>query len=313
MSDQPGEQSVPSTAARGAVDLTSLAGRAAGGSAPAAPRPGSGGGDALHVQATDATFNDAVNRSVRVPAVLVVISTRLPESVVFLGTVVEAARALGGRLQVVSVDVDANPGLARALQVQSVPITIGLVQGQVLPMFAGVVPADQLRAVFDEFLGLAVQQGVTGRLTLAETPAPEAEDLPPLHQEAFDAIERGDLAGAAAAYEKALAQNAGDTDAKLGLAQVQLMTRTQDIDPAAARTAAAADPDDIDAALTVADLDLLGGHVEDAFGRLVDLVRRTAGPERERVRTHLITLFDVVGNHDERVKKARTALMSALF
>ncbi|MEI2777121.1 MAG: tetratricopeptide repeat protein [Tetrasphaera sp.] len=315
MSDQPGEQTVPTTATRGAVDLTSLGGGASpatGAAQAGAGAPAEAGGDALHVQASDATFNDAVNRSIRVPAVLVVVSTRLPESVVFLGTVVEVARTLGGRLQVVSVDVDSNPGLARALQVQSVPITIGLVQGQVLPMFAGAVPADQLKQVFEEFLGLAVQQSVTGRLNLAAAEL-ESDELPPLHQEAFDAIERGDLPAAAAAYEKALAQNPSDTDAKLGLAQVQLLTRTQDVDPAAARAAAAGDPSDIAAALTVADIDLLGGHIDDAFARLIDLVRNTSGPERERVRTHLIGLFDVVGNHDDRVKKARTALMSALF
>jgi putative thioredoxin len=92
-----------------------------------------------------------------------------------------------------------------------------------------------------------------------------------------------------------------------------LMKRTAGVDLAAARAAAAADPDDVEAAITVADLDVLGGHVEDAFARLIDVVKRTSGAERDRARTHLISLFDVVGNHDERVKKGRTALMSALF
>ncbi len=303
------EQPVPNRATRGAVDLTRLG----GGAAPAGPTGSapSGGGDPIHVQATDATFNDAITRSVRIPAVLVVISTRLPESVVFLGTVIDIAKSLGGRLQVVSVDVDSNPGLLRALQLQSVPVTIGLLQGQLLPMFAGAMPADQVRAVLEEFLTVAVQQGVTGRIDLG---APEEDaELSPLHQEAFDAIERGDLDGAAAAYEQALEQNASDTDAKLGLGQVRLMQRTADVDSAAARAAAAAAPDDVDAAIVVADLDVLGGHVEDAFARLIDLVRRLSGPDREKARTHVIALFDVVGSHDDRVKKGRTALMSALF
>ena len=130
---------------------------------------------------------------------------------------------------------------------------------------------------------------------------------------AFDAIERGDLDGAAAAYEKALKENPADGDAQLGLAQVGLMRRTQGVDLQAARDAAAQQPDDVDAQTAVADLDVLGGHVEDAFGRLVDLVRRTSGDDRERARAHLLQLFAVVGSHDERVRKARTALMSALF
>ena len=91
------------------------------------------------------------------------------------------------------------------------------------------------------------------------------------------------------------------------------MQRTQGVDLAAARAAAAADPADVEAAIVVADLDVLGGHVEDAFTRLLDLVRSTSGDERDRARTHLLELFSVVGNHDERVRKGRTALMSALF
>lgn len=305
------EQAVPNRATRGAVDLTGLGERGA----PAAPSAGAGqrasGPDEVHVQATDATFQESMTRSVRVPGVLVLVSTRLPESIVFLGTVVETARSFGGRLQVTSVDIDANPGLARALQVQSVPATIGMIQGQLVPMFAGIAPADQIRAVFEEFLGLAVQQGVTGRVAVAVSDEPV--ELSEHHEAAFDAIESGDLDGAAAAYEKAIAEDPNDQEAKLGLAQVGLMKRTAGVDLAAARAAAAADPDDVEAAITVADLDVLGGHVEDAFARLIDVVKRTSGAERDRARTHLISLFDVVGNHDERVKKGRTALMSALF
>ena len=303
------EQPVPTRATRGAVDLTQLGGLpASSDSTGGGPRAG---GDPIHIQATDATFNDAITRSVRIPSVLVVISTRLPESVVFLGTVIDIAKTLGGRLQVVSVDIDSNPGLLRALQLQSVPVTIGLLQGQLLPMFAGALPAEQVRAVLEEFLTVAVQQGVTGRIDLG-VPEPD-EEVSPLHQDAFDAIERGDLDGAARAYEKALAENPSDADAKLGLGQVRLMQRTAGVELAAARAAAAADPDDVDAAIVVADLDVLGGHVEDAFGRLIDLVRRLSGPEREKARTHVISLFDVVGSQDDRVKKGRTALMSALF
>jgi len=305
------EQAVPNRATRGAVDLTGLGERGA----PAAPSAGAGqrasGPDEVHVQATDATFQESMTRSVRVPGVLVLVSTRLPESIVFLGTVVELARSFGGRLQVTSVDIDANPGLARALQVQSVPATIGMIQGQLVPMFAGIAPADQIRAVFEEFLGLAVQQGVTGRVAVAVSDVPV--ELSEHHEAAFDAIESGDLDGAAAAYERAIAEDPNDQEAKLGLAQVGLMKRTAGVDLAAARAAAAADPDDVEAAITVADLDVLGGHVEDAFARLIDVVKRTSGAERDRARTHLISLFDVVGNHDERVKKGRTALMSALF
>ncbi len=184
-----------------------------------------------------------------------------------------------------------------------------------MPLFPGVAPESEVRAVLDQLLQAAVQNGITGRVQLEAVEGAGGDDdtLPPLHQEAFDAIERGDLDGAVAAYQQALAENPKDHDAELGLAQVRLMQRTQDADPAAARGAAAADPTDVDAGILVADLDLLGGHVEDAFTRLLDLVRGSTGAERDRARTHLLELFAVVGNHDERVRKGRTALMSALF
>jgi putative thioredoxin len=336
MTDQP--SSTP--ALHGAVDLTALTGDAsaaagAGGraGAPAAGGPAAGaaaaGGPAatgvagrsgLVVEGSDATFTAIVNASVTVPSVAVLWAGQFPESRDYLDTVVEVARSYAGRFQVVSIDVETNPALLQAFQVQTVPVTIGLLQGQPVPLFAGIQPAEQLRPVLDQLLQLAVQQGVTGRVTLDADQAAsddgaegEEQPLPPLHQEAFDAIERGDLEGATAAYDKALRENPADAEAQVGLAQVGLMQRTQGVDVQAARAAAAERPDDVGAQTLVADLDVLGGHLEDGFTRLIDLVRATSGEERETARQHLLQLFAVVDPHDERVRKARTALMSALF
>ena len=343
MTEQPPSQPTSSATAsgtasgpglRGAVDLAGLGGQPARpgagvGSQPSASAGVTPGGtvadgipgrSGLLVEGTDATFSAIVNASVSVPLVLVLWAGQVPESRDYLDTVTAVARGYDGRLQVVSVDVESNPGLFRAFQVQSVPVTMGLVQQQPVPLFAGPQPAEQLREVLDELLALAVQHGVTGRVDLAAAgqPAVGADEgdetpLPALHQEAYDAIERGDLDAAAVAYEQALKDNPSDSEAELGLAQVGLMQRTHGADLQAARAAAAEHPTDVAAQTLVADLDVLGGHVEDAFHRLVDLVRATSGDEREQARAHLLTLFAVVGSHDERVRKARTALMSALF
>ncbi len=321
----------PTRALRGAVDLSGLgaparpdaapapgaparqpAGPAAG--APAGPTASAGGGpDGVLVEADDASFNQVVSRSAIVPAVAIIWSSQHPQSRVLVEDAVDIARTLDGRLQVVAIDVATNPGVAQALQAQEVPLAMGLVSGQPVPLFSGLIDPAQFRQVIDQLLQLAVQHGVTGRIEGADAAAEDAEALPPLHQEAYDAIERDDLDAATAAYEKALADNPKDTEAQLGLAQVGLMKRTRGVDLQAARAAAAADPTDIDAAITIADLDVLGGHIEDAFVRLIDLVKVTSGDERERVKNHLLDLFAVVGNHDERVRKGRTTLMSALF
>ena len=326
-------ETTPPAGTRGAVDLSSVAGM----TAPTAATAGAGmpagalttdpaqqravpGGLVVEVDATN--LQEALNRTLQVPGVLVLWGSAYPQTRELFDTVVRVAASLEGRLLVLSADLSTSPQLLTVFQPlleqafgqPSVPATFGLLQGQPVPLFPGIVPEDEVRAVFDQLLQAAVQNGITGRVQLeAVEGSDEDEALPPLHEEAFEAIERGDLDAAVAAYQQALAEDPKDTDAEIGLAQVRLMQRTSGVDLAAARAAAAADPTDVEAGILVADLDLLGGHVEDAFTRLLDLVRGTSGDERNRARTHLLELFSVVGSADERVRKGRQALMSALF
>jgi putative thioredoxin len=297
---------ISAAALRGAVDLSTL-------SQPD-PATDAAAGNGLVIEGTDAGFQAIVTGTQSVPAVVVLWSQRSPASGEFVEVLASVAASYEGRFQVVSIDVDANPGLLQAFQVQSVPVTLGLVAGQPVPLFAGAQPAEQVRLYVDELLKLAAEHKVTGRVAVEAAAEDEVEpELPPLLQEAFDAIERDDLDAAVAAYTQALAQNPADDEAAVGLAQVKLMQRTAGVDQQAARVAAAQAPTDIAAQMLVADCDVLGGHVEDAFARLIDVVRATEGEERETVREHLVELFAVVGAHDERVQKARRALMSALF
>ena len=310
----------PFTAAalRGAVDLSSLKRPAPQGGPASGAVSTSADGASLVVEGTDASIRDVLAASATHPVVMVLWSPRLQESADFVTTFSAVARRYAGRFQLVTVDVDANPTILQAFQVQAVPVSFAFVQGQPVPLFEGVQPEEQVTAVVDQVLALAAQHGVTGTVAVdgaqpSDGDVDEEAPLPPLHQKAFDAIEAGDLDGAADAYREALLQSPADTDAKIGLAQVGLLQRTQGVDLQAARATAAAAPADVDAQILVADLDLLGGHVEDAFVRLIDTVRVTADADRNKAREHLVELFEVVGSADERVAKARKALMSALF
>ncbi|WP_116112850.1 tetratricopeptide repeat protein [Austwickia chelonae] len=296
-------------ALRGAVDLSSL-GRPAPAPSPAA----SAGAPTLLQEVTDATFEEAFLATREVPALFVLWDGQADQTRGAVDAAVSAAQSYPGRLRVCAVDVRTAPKMAQAFGVQQIPVTMAIIAGQPVPLFAGVQAADQLRQICDQVLQLAAQNGVTGRF---EPGTPEAEPvespLPAAHAKAYEAIESGDYTAAVAAYEQALKENPGDADAKAGLAQVSLLCRLDGVDVAAARAAAAQNPQDVDAQLLVADLDLSGGHVEDAFARLVDLVKATSEDDRERARQHLLDLFEVVGSADERVAKARRALMSALF
>jgi putative thioredoxin len=163
---------------------------------------------------------------------------------------------------------------------------------------------------------VAEANGVNGRVQVGDAPAegPAEEPGPdPRYDEAYDAIERGDLDAAAAAYRSLLDQAPADVEARAGLGQVELLRRTQDLDPTTVHAQAARSPDDIAAQLQAADLELLGGQVQEAFNRLIEVVRRTNGDERNQAREHLVQLFELVGNEDPHVIKARTALANALF
>jgi putative thioredoxin len=224
----------------------------------------------------------------------------------------------GGRLVLGTADIEAFPQLAEAFQVQAVPTAVAVVKGQPVPLFQGGADEQQVRSLLDELLKVAAANGVTGQLGGAGTPdaAAEPAPLPPLHQAAYDAIEAGDYAAAAASYRQALLEMPADSEAKAGLAQVELMGRLESLsgpDADALRQLAADEPDNRDAQLGVADLDISGGHIEDALNRIVAFIGRNFGPERETARVRLLELFDVVGPHDDRVAKARQGLARVLF
>lgn len=309
----------PAAALRGGVDLSSLRQRA--NQPPAAPTTpaGADSGPALVFDVTDDTFPQVLELSRTVP-VVVDLWAEWCGPCKQLGPILQkVVTEYAGRLVLAKVDVDANPQLAQGFRAQSIPMVVALVAGQPVPLFNGAVPEPQVREVFEQLLQLAGQHGVTGTVPMpsASASGDEAEPaepaMPPLHQEAFDAIEAGEYPRAAAAYEQALAENPRDAEALAGLGQVRLLTRVADADLQAARAAAAAGPADIDAQLLVADLDLAGGHVDDAFGRLLDLFAVLPTDERAPVRERLLELFGVVGDADPRVTRARGRLSSLLF
>lgn len=302
----------------GAIDLSALARPAQ--PAGAAPAGAADGGEGSWVvDATEANFQQvALEASLQHLVVLSLWSPRADQSADFNARLAAAANSYSGQILLVQVDVDANPGIGQALGAQAVPLVIGLVKGQPVPLFQSTVPDEQIRGYFEELIRLGAQHGVTGRAApvgpgagAAEEPEEPEDD--PRFATADEAFATGDLDTAVAEYEKLILQYPADAEVKERLAGVQLMRRTQGADLQTARAAAADAPDDLDAQLLVADLDVSGGHVQDAFDRLLDVIRRTAGDDRDRVRERLVELFTVVGIDDPRVAQARRSLATALY
>lgn len=317
----------PAPPASGAAGAAGAAG-APGGAAPAAGTPSAGGGaptggSAYSVKVDEQNFQTVLESSRTASVLLVFYSpTRMPESAQLAADIETLSDEFEGRFLAALVDIDAAPAIAQAMQIPSVPLVVLLLDGRPMPLLQDVLPIEELRATLTQLMQQVTAQGVAGRhqprSAAASAPAENGDEdgepaADPRYAAAQDALGEGDIDGAVAEYQKLVDANPADAEAAAGLAMAKLLQRTQGVDLNAARTAAAERPDDVEAQTMVADLDLLGGHVEDAFHRLVELVRRTAGDERNAAREHLITLFGAVGNEDPRVLKARQNLASALF
>lgn len=313
---------------RGALDLSALVNRSTAESASTPQQSGSTVElPGLFFDATQENIEDFLQLSTRVPVVVVVVSQRSQAAQSMLDELDRAVSARDGLLVMVRVDGDSEPQLAQAFQAQSIPTVAALIAGRPLQLFSGTLSAEQINDLFDQLLSVAAQNGVRERVTVvgpdgsvvdphsanAAASEPVEQPLPPHHEEAQAAVERGDYATAIAEYKTAISQDPRDFLAVAALAQVSLLARLSGTDDAKIRHAAAEDPHDTHAQLAVADLDLSHGHVDDSFDRLLTLFTRVDEQGREAIRQRLLEYFEVVGSDDSRVAAARARLTSLLF
>ncbi|MGP5482280.1 co-chaperone YbbN [Brachybacterium alimentarium] len=287
----------------GIIDLAEL-------KQPAGGSPSTSGTPSAHeVAVTEQGLEQLVADSQQIPTLLLVTSARVPEGEQFLSSLRRGVDAKNGALRLAVVDADTQQRVAGALRVQQLPTLLLLILGQVQPIVQSVLPDEEVDNLLTQVIDLATQQGLdTTAAGESEQQAPPEEPLPPLIAEAYEAIEKGDLEAAVVAYEKQLNDSPADAEAKAGLATVSLMRRTQGIDANTVREDAAQRPQDLDAQLLVADLDMLGGHVEDAFTRLLDRLRGADAETKAQLRDRLLQLFEVAGPADPRVPAARKRL-----
>ncbi|GLW69221.1 co-chaperone YbbN [Kitasatospora phosalacinea] len=316
-----------SSALRGAVDLAAV--KAAGEAAQKAEQTraerarqaAAGEGPALAdyplvLDVTEETFEvEVVQRSAEVPVVVDFWAEWCGPCKQLSPVLERLAEEYAGRIVLAKIDVDANQLIAQQFGIQGIPAVMAVVAGQLVPLFQGAENEANVRKILDQLIAVAEQRfGIVGGAAGGEGAAAESHvPADPALEAAHDALDRGDLAGAVRAYQNVLSDRPGHVEAKLGLAQAQLLQRVEQLDPQQVRTEAAADPKDVQAQLRAADLDLVGGHVEDAFGRLVDTVARTFGDDRDAARLRLLELFEVIGPEDPRTVAARQALARVLF
>src|SRR5690242_8412193 len=295
------------------------------------PTPGDGAGGpagpggGVVIDVTEETFNtDVVERSRTTPVIMDLWAEWCGPCKQLSPVLEKLAVEAGGQWILAKVDVDANPQLSAALQVQSIPMVVAVIGGQLVDGFLGAMPEAQVRQWIGQVLAAAEKMGMPVAAPAdaqdgvqadadAGLPGEAGAGIPPAYADARAAMERGDLDAAATAFEQELAANPADPVAKTGLAQVNLIRRVSSYDQAKARRDAAERPGDVEAQARVADIDVATGRIEEAFNRLLGVVRRTSGEERDQARVHLVGLFELLPPNDPQVKKARSTLSSLLF
>lgn len=326
MADQ--QQTNPGVSLAGAVDLGSLKHQVKAEPGESGGAPAAGG---YVIDATDGTFQAVLQTSSTFPILLLLwipTDNRLFALAKALG---DAANSMNGQIQLVRVDVQTNPSIAQALQAQGAPALFALIAGRPMPILQG-LPSDeeigQLRdEVIPQLVQVAKQSGVNGAAPYsgdmhagetdtavdADDGVDEREQLPSAHAEAHGLAAEGDYAGAAEAYGRVLQADPGDALAARERAKALLLARSGKADVRAVREAAAANPDDVDAQLAAADIDMIGGQIDDAFGRLLDYLAAGHKDRLEPVRVRLLEYFVIPEPDDERLKRARRRLSTLMY
>ena len=248
--------------------------------------------------------NEILPLSLVRPVIVLMWTSRSPESVEMVKTLGKLEVDYKAAFALARVDIDANPEVAQAFQTKSVPYAVAIIAEQMVPLFEQAYPEAQVKMVIDKVLTLASEQGV------GQAPV---EQIEPEEADAMNALESGDYVAAEVAYKKWLARKPSENLAKLGLAQTQLLMRTEGLDLDAVIAQSTASPTDIDLQLKAADVEIVNGGVEAAFTRLLHAVKATQGDERTKIKNHLLDLFALVDPSDPRLAAARKELASALF
>lgn len=238
------------------------------------------------------------------PVVVICWSARSAESVEMVRTLGKLEQGDSGAWVLAHVDIDAQPQVAQALQTRTIPYGLVFIAEQPIPFLEQALTETQLREVLIKIMTVAAQQGI------GSAPVEVAE---PEEDEALAAIDRGDYVEAERLYAALLQRKPSDAYAKVGLAQVQLLIRTQGLDSQAVVKAAQDSPNDLEIQMQCADVEIVIGELEKGFNRLLQLIASKSGDEQKVAKERLITLFALVDSADPRVIKARASLANALF
>ena len=318
-------QMTPGVSLAGAVDLESLKHKA---EAQSSPRSGAGKSGGFVVDVDESGFEAMVQTSTTFPILLLFWMPDDERLVSMATALADAVNAHNGEIQLCRIDAAANPSIAQAFRLQGAPALFALIAGRPMPLLQGLPNDDEMdqikNDVIPRVIEVAHQAGVSGTAPRQDAkdsaeedgaPAESASDpdVPPEHAEAHRLALAGDYAGAAQAYREVLEANPTDALAARERAKALLLARSGSVDVRVVRDAAAAHPDDVDAQLAVADVDMIGGQISDAFDRLLDFLSSGHRQDIAAVRDRLVEYFLILDPADPRLGSARRRLATLMY
>ena len=282
----------------GAVDLSQVSAPTTGGT--------------YVTEVTEATFDSTIRKSIQYPVILEFYSAKAPESAAMGETLAGLADEAGGSWLLARMNIDTSPQIVQALQIRAVPMVVGVLNGQLVPLWQGSMPKDDAAKVIAEVLKMAAGQGILGKAEPQVASGGEPEE-DPRYTAAYDAMARGDYASAKAEFEKILATAPSDPLAKIGKAQSGLLTRVESLNPAQVMAQADMPGAGVDVIMEAADIEVATGELEKGFSRLIQAIAQTSGDDRDKLRMRLLELFETQDPADKAVLTARRNLTTALF
>lgn len=287
------------------------------------------------IDVNEQSFQAMVQTSVSFPIILLLWQSHDEASFELASQLADAVTALDGRMQLARIDADESPSIAQALRAQQLPAIYGLIGGRPMPISQGLPSDDELQqicsTIMPQLVQVAERSGVAGTAPFVEpandaqsdasgdgasdgdSSSSSAEQVPPAHEQAHALAMQGDYAAAAAEYAKVLEADPHDALAARERAKALLLARNAHADVAAVRKAAGDNLDDVEAQLAVADVDMIDGHIDDAFGRLLDFLAGGHRADAESIRARMLEYFAMLPTDDPRLARARRRLAILLY
>jgi len=243
----------------------------------------------------------------------------------------KAVRAAKGKVRLVKINIDENPGIAGQLGVRSIPAVFAFDRGRPVDGFMGVVPESQIKLFIDRLSGAGAN-----------------EDVEALLAEAAESLKLGDIGGAAQGYASALQIDPENVKAIAGLARAYLQggeteqarqiielappekandSEIQGVKAALDLAASAPGADELTALQKAVDanpadhqarFDLAGalaarGDHEAAVDHLIAIMSKERGWNDDAARIQLLKIFDAAGFNSDIAKRGRRKLSSLVF